>query len=145
MKPTPFDPKTDLAPIPFDERHCQFAEALKEAGLPWKPHVGCFVWDRDGYMKVSSPFPGRIYFILNLGHFLRRFESVENITKRLIWLPTWNQARLLCEKLGVDEKETVDICCSGRRVKAGEELIAIYEILLRKLRKNKKPIVFENE
>ena len=73
MKPTPFNSKTDLPPIPFDLRHCQAAAQLKERGLPWTPHVGCFVWDPDAIMEVTSPFPNRIYFILNLGHFLRIF------------------------------------------------------------------------
>jgi hypothetical protein len=57
MKPTPFNPETDFAPIPFHLRHCQVAAELKQAGLPWTPHVGCFVWDRDGHITASSPFP----------------------------------------------------------------------------------------
>lgn len=56
MKPTPFNPETDLAPIPFDLGHCHLAAELKKAGLPLIPHVGCSVWDRDGYLATSSPF-----------------------------------------------------------------------------------------
>ena len=92
MKPTPFNPETDLAPIPFTEKHCQAASKLKKAGLLWKPHVGCFVWDPEGYIKVDSPFPERIYFILNLGHFLRLFEATKKMVEKLVWLPTWHQA-----------------------------------------------------
>ena len=50
MKSTPFNPETDLPPIPFDELLCKSAASLKAAGLPWKPHVGCFVWDRDEHI-----------------------------------------------------------------------------------------------
>jgi hypothetical protein len=135
MDPTPFNPETDLPPIPFDERHCQIAAALKDAGLPWRPHVGCFVWDRDELIEVGSPFPGRIYFFLNLGNFLRIFETIENITKKLVWPPTWHQARLLCDQLGVDQKELSKLWqCSGE-IKAGDELFGLYEILLERLRK----------
>jgi len=64
------------------------ASELKRAGLPWKPHVGCFLWDRDALIEASSPFPNRIYFILNLEHFLGRFETSEKIAEKLGWLPT---------------------------------------------------------
>ena len=48
MKPLPFDPHKDLAPIPFEARHVELAKELKRLGLPWAPHVGCFVWDGEG-------------------------------------------------------------------------------------------------
>ena len=37
MKPTPFDPATDLAPLPFDERHRDMAFRLKRQGSPGSP------------------------------------------------------------------------------------------------------------
>lgn len=130
MDSTPFNPETDLSPIPFDARHCQVAAALKHAGLPWRPHVGCFVWDHDKLVEASSPFPGRIYFILNVRHFLRIFGTVENMTRRLVWLPTWHQARLLCDQLGVDQRELSKLRhCSGE-IGPGDELIVLYEIIL---------------
>jgi hypothetical protein len=39
MQPTPFNPKSDLPPLPFEDRHCQLAASLKQAGLSWTPHV----------------------------------------------------------------------------------------------------------
>ena len=108
MHATPFNSDSDLAPVPFKKRHCELAAQLKEAGLPWSPHVGCFVWDRDNHINIPSPFPERIYFILNFGRFLEIFESPENIMKKLIWVPTWHQARLLCDKLGIDKNEIMD-------------------------------------
>jgi len=135
MKPTPFDPETDLGPIPFDRRHCLLADALKSAGLDWRPHVGCFVWDPNALIKVSSPFPGRIYFILNLGHFLNSFGSSENIRDQLVWLPTWHQARLVGERIGVERRAITDLWCSGETLPAGEDLLALYELILRALRR----------
>jgi hypothetical protein len=132
MKATPFETATDLPPIPFDEAHCRFAQALKESGLGWKPHVGCFVWDPKGSIEVSSPFPGRIYFILNLGHFLRIFQTLDEIAEKLIWLPTWHQALLLCGKLRVDSKDVAAIWQTNRVLDPGAALLALYGILLKR-------------
>ncbi|MBT8407635.1 MAG: hypothetical protein KJP05_09265 [Deltaproteobacteria bacterium] len=133
MKPTPFNSKTDLPPIPFDLRHCQAAAQLKERGLPWTPHVGCFVWDPDEIIEVTSPFPNRIYFILNLGHFLRIFGSLEKISRKLVWLPTYHQARLLCDQVGVDQEEVSALLASADNIRAGEELLVLYKMILSKL------------
>jgi hypothetical protein len=133
MKPTPFEVATDLPPIPFDEKHCRLAQALKEAGLGWKPHVGCFVWDPKGYIEVSSPFPGRIYFILNLGHFLKIFRTRDEIAEKLTWIPTWHQAYLLCGKLGGDPKDVAAIWQKDRAIDPDEALLALYAILLKRL------------
>ena len=135
MIPTPFDPATDLAPLPFDERHRETAWRLKQAGLAWKPHVGCFVWDREGSIPVDSPFPDRVYFILNLGHFLRLLGTVERVKERLVWLPTWHQARLAAEKLGVDGKALRHIWVGEKTPQPGEELLRLYELLLAALEK----------
>ena len=69
---------TDLEPIPFSSRHCKLAKRLKEKGLDWEPHVGCFVWDENGHISVSSPFPNRIYFIPNLDHFFKSLSSINS-------------------------------------------------------------------
>ena len=137
MKPTPFNPKTDLPPIPFDLRHCQAAAQLKERGLPWTPHVGCFVWDPDEIIEATSPFPSRIYFILNLGHFLRIFGSLEEISRKLVWLPTYHQARLLCDQVGVEQEEVSAVLVSADNIRAGNELLVLYKMILSKLEASK--------
>ena len=139
MKPTPFNPETDLPPIPFDLRHCHAAAQLKQGGLPWTPHVGCFVWDPDEIIEVTSPFPDRIYFILNLGHFLRIFGSFEEICNKLVWLPTYHQARLLCDQVGVDQDEVSAALASPENLGAGNELLALYKMILNKLEARKNP------
>jgi hypothetical protein len=101
MKAIPFDPKKDLAPLPF------------EAG---------------------SPFPEKIYFILSLPRFLSIFGSIEAMREKLVWLPTWHQARLLCRRLGIEDKEIADIWTSGRTMNPGDELQAVYEKLADALR-----------
>jgi len=137
MKPTPFNSETDLPPIPFDLRHCQAAAQLKERGLPWTPHVGCFVWDPDEIMEVTSPFPGRIYFILNLGHFLRIFGSLEEISRKLVWLPTYHQTRLLCDQVGVGQEEVLAVLASADNIRTGNELLVLYKMILSRLEVSK--------
>ena len=133
MKPTPFNPETDLPPIPFDLRHCKAAALLNDRGLTWTPHVGCFVWDPDEIMEVTSPFPSRIYFILNLGHFLRIFGSLEEISRKLVWLPTYHQARLLCDQVGADQEEVSAVLASAASIRAGDELLVLYKMILSRL------------
>jgi len=135
MNPTPFNPETDFPPIPFDERHCRAALQLKEAGLPWRPHVGCFVWDREGWIEVPSPFPEKIYFILNLGHFLRLLGSIEDVVQKLVWLPTWHQARQIGAKLGIEDKELSDIFSGSAVPGPGQDLLALYGKILENLRR----------
>jgi hypothetical protein len=131
MKSTPFDPLKNLAPTPFDERHCEAAARLKVAGLPWMVHTGCFVWDHKGCIEVGSPFPCRIYFILNLGHFLKRFGTTDAMAEHLVWLPTWHQTRLLCDQFDVSPPEALNL----GTLSPGDELIELYERLLTHLRR----------
>lgn len=136
MYSTPFNIEIDLAPIPFDRSHCEMAAQLKKAGLTWRPHVGCFVWDCDEQIKVPSPFPERIYFILNLGRFLEIFESTDMIIEKMIWIPTWHQARLLCDKLGIDKNEIMETMLREKYKIPDDEVLLLYKILLEKLKKN---------
>jgi len=126
MKSTPFDPKKDLAPIPFNREACGAAKIMKQKGLKWQPQVGCFVWDEKKVIEVSSPFPHRIYFVLNLGHFLRRFDTLENMAEQLIWLPTWFQARQICRRLEIPAEKLVEALPSAEEDDPESELLRLY-------------------
>jgi hypothetical protein len=127
MKPTAFNEKTDLSPLPFSKSVCLAAKKLKESGLSWTPHPGCFVWDEEKTIQVPSPFPNHIYFILNLGHFLKLFTDLEQLKKKLIWLPTEHQASLIAEKSGISPKA---IEKSLRVADPVERLISLYNLLI---------------
>ena len=135
MKPIPFDPQKDLAPMAFDKHTCQSALKIKNLGINWQPHVGCFVWDPDNYIGVDSPFPHHIYFILSLPRFISIFGSREAIVGKLVWLPTWHQARLLCRQLKIPDDAVVNIWQSQTSLSSGEELHKIYELIIDALRK----------
>jgi hypothetical protein len=130
IKPVPFNQADDTAPMPFDIRHLRLAEKLKRSGLPFHPHVGCFVWDPEGHVPTQSPFPERVYFILSLPRFIDIFGSLERIAADLVWLPTWHQARLLCERRGVPADRIALIWNREPAPPPGEELLRIYELLL---------------
>jgi hypothetical protein len=89
-------------PIPFDHRLLQRALDMKKSGLPWTPETGCFVWDPQAVIEAPSPFPNRVYFILNMRRFLDIFGNIEAMQDKLVWLPTWSQATQLCRELNVD-------------------------------------------
>jgi len=130
MTPIHFDPKQDLAPMPFDDRICRHARNLKNAGLQWRLHVGCFVWDPENYIKQDSPFPNRIYFVLSLPRFIEIFGDIEKMTEQLVWLPTWHQARLLCSQLGVPDSAVSRLWQEHEALPADEELFYLYSLVM---------------
>ncbi len=136
MHPEPFDESRDYAPTPFDRRHCEMAARLKEAGLRWFVHVGCFAWDAGGVLIDFTPLPNNVYFILNLSIFARALGGVDQIHRKLVWLPTWHQARLLCREHGVPDEAVAAIWSSP--MGPGDELLALYELLLEKLNEHSK-------
>jgi hypothetical protein len=128
-----FNPEIDFAPMPFDDHICQLARQLKATGLKWQPHVGCFVWDPENYIKQDSPFPNRIYFVLSLPRFIEIFGDIEKMVEKLIWLPTWHQARLLCKNLGVPGDTVLNLLQGNDSLSAGEELFRMYGIIMNAL------------
>jgi hypothetical protein len=134
MKSQRFNPEKDLTPMPFDERICRRALEMKQNGLVWRPHVGCFVWDPDENIKPDSPFPGRIYFILSLQRFIDIFETIDQIADKLVWLPTWHQAQLIYQQLVGSETVINNGFSNGRSVSATEALLHIYGLIIDALR-----------
>jgi len=135
MTSTRFNPEKDLAPMPFDKEICHQALDMKKKGLIWRPHVGCFVWDPDEFIKPASPFPDRIYFILSLARFLDIFDTIDQIAQKLVWLPTWHQARLVSRQLGITDENF-----ENRRQRdlaspsPVEELLQIYGLIIEVLK-----------
>lgn len=133
MKPIPFEPATDIAPLPFDQAHLNLARDMKQGGLPWKPHVGCFVWDHDGQIEAKSPFPLQVYFILSLPRFIDIFGSTESVAEQLVWVPTWHQARRLADGFGVAAEAVAGLWTFETAASPGEELLGIYRLILQRL------------
>lgn len=134
MKTKRFNAEKDLAPMPFDEGICRKALEMKKSGLTWQPHVGCFVWDPDQFIKPASPFPGRIYFILSLQRFIEIFESIEQIRAKLVWLPTWHQARLICRQLAISDEAIQEGRKKDGVLSPDEDLLYVYELIVEALK-----------
>ena len=134
MKTKRFNPEKDLAPMPFDESICRKALEMKKSGLTWQPHVGCFVWDPDEFIKPASPFPGRIYFILSLQRFIEIFDSTEEIAAKLVWLPTWHQAGMICRQLGISDEAIEKERKKGDALSASDDLLRIYGLIIKALK-----------
>ena len=130
MKPIPFDSDSDLAPIAFDQRTLSLAYDLKTAGLEWHPHVGCFVWDRERHIHPDSPFPNNVYFILSLPRFIELLGTRASIAEKMVWIPTWHQARLLCRQLGLTDESIAAMWHRRKELPAGEDVCSLYELLI---------------
>ena len=130
-----FNPEEDFATMPFDRQICWKALEMKNCGLVWRPHVGCFVWDPEKTIKPDSPFPDRIYFILSLKRFIDIFNTIDRMADELVWLPTYHQALELYRQLtgteGVNNKRGPE----DPALSAVEELIHIYEMIINALNK----------
>ena len=125
-----FNPDEDFAPMPFDKQICLKALEMKNSGLVWRPHVGCFVWDPDEFIKPDSPFPDRIYFILSLKRFIDLFESIDRIAEKLVWLPTYNQALDLYRQLAGTEAVKNRKGPEDPALSAIDELLQIYGLII---------------
>ena len=116
--------------MPLDEHICLKALEMKKNKLVWRPHVGCFVWDPGEIIQPASPFPGRIYFILSMTRFINIFGSIDQIASKLVWLPTWHQARLVYQKLEATDNVMEISRPEGHTISINEELLQIYELII---------------
>jgi len=132
-----WDSESHIPSIPFNGEHYRLAARMKEAGLPWEPQVGCFVWDREGRIETGTPFGDGIYFILDLKPFLRRFGTTEMMSKTLVWLPDWHQALWICELLGIDDDAITSVSVGINPTDAGEILLGLYNLILMALERTK--------
>lgn len=127
------------SPIPMDDRLLDLAWDLKAAGLPWEPEVGCFVWDRQGIIASPSPFPKRIYFILSMKRFLSIFGDVDEMKRRLVWLPTWYQARQIIHRLQTRDMDRGLQRHANQSASPEAELIGLYQHILQHFQVSDQP------
>lgn len=113
----------------FSDEELELAQLLKAFGMEWTPRVGCFVLDQSELIEVPSPFQERVYFILDMKHFLRRAASIEELKERVCWLPTWEQARKLLRDLGVPDSAVNQRLTESRAIVDGTERLELYRML----------------
>ena len=126
-----------ISSIPFNSQHCRLAARMKEAGLPWEPQVGCFVWDKTNKIDAPSPFGENIYYILDLKPFLRRFGTADTMSKALVWLPDWHQTLWICKRLGIDDDAITAASLDVNPSDASAILLGLYNLILMALERTK--------
>ena len=117
----------------FSAAQIQLAHQLKEAGLPWEPAVGHYVHDPTELIEQRSPFQPRVYFILDLKHFLRRAGTPAGLAERLVWLPQWHQVRGLLREQGVTNATVQARLVESAALLSGQELTELYRLLRERL------------
>ena len=77
-------------------------------------------------IEKPSHFQDRVFFILDLKHFLRRMGSVDGLKKTLTWLPTWYDARYLLQSHGVSDDQVADSLREAQAIERKTELLTLY-------------------
>lgn len=119
--------------IKFTDLDIELAKAIKKAGFDWKPKPGHFVLDDDQVFHHTSPFQEHVFFILDLQHFLRYAGSIEGMKSRLVWLPTWHDAREQLRKLGITDHMMALYLHDKRAIENGKELEWLLRLWLEKI------------
>ena len=113
----------------FSPAEIELGRELKRQGLLWAPRPGHYVWDETGVIQQTSPFHDRVFFILDLKHFLRRTSTIENLQKMFYWLPTWQDAREILESLGITSPEIADRLLEEKAVEQNQERLVLYRMI----------------
>lgn len=111
----------------FSRRLIELADQFRDGGVPWQPGPGQYVLDREGIVQRESPFQEGVYFILNYPHFVKLAGGPEAFRRRLLWLPTWDQARQLLRDAGVSDAEQEARLLQRGAIAEGNELTCLYE------------------
>ncbi|MBN8601831.1 MAG: hypothetical protein E6R05_05470 [Candidatus Moraniibacteriota bacterium] len=117
----------------FTDLDIELAKAIKKAGFNWKPEPGHFVLDDDQVFHHASPFQDHVFFILDLQHFLRYTGSIDGMKSRLVWLPSWHDAREQLRKLGVTDALMAAYLHDHKAIENGNELEWLLRLWLEKI------------
>ena len=114
--------------VRFTDEELDLAQLFKAYGLDWTPEVGHFVLDQSELIEAESPFQDRVFFILDLKHFLRRSETIENLKEGMCWLPTWEQMRELLREHDVSDLQVSEHLRETNAVELGAERLELYRL-----------------
>ncbi|WP_168566396.1 hypothetical protein [Crateriforma spongiae] len=117
----------------FSRMEIELARQLKGDGLNWTPAVGHFVWDENGLIEADSPFHDRVFFILDMKHFLRRSKTIEALQDACVWLPTWEDARDWLIQHGVDDALIAQRLQQEKAIESRTERLVLYRMIAENL------------
>lgn len=113
----------------FSESEIELAQLFKAYGLDWSPAPGHYVLDQSAVIECGSPFQERVFFILDLKHFLRRCGTLSELKQRMCWLPDWDQARQILRELSVDSRFIAERLQQSRAIESGTERLELYRLI----------------
>ncbi len=113
----------------FSSEELELAQLFKAFGLDWTPRPGMYVLDQSDLIECPSPFQDRVFFILDLKHFLRRSGTIEQLKDRVCWLPTWEHARKILADLGVPAAPIAQRLVDSRALIDGTERLELYRMI----------------
>jgi len=113
----------------FTDGEIALARQLREAGLAWEPKAGHYVYDETGFCTQTSPFQDKVYFILNYDYFMKAVGGVERFKEIMLWLPTWDDARMLLQSLGVANESIAEQLAQQRAIALGSERFVLYQLI----------------
>jgi hypothetical protein len=119
----------------FSEEQIEIARQMRDAGLVWEPAVGHYVYDETGLIDAPSPFQENVYFILDMKHFLRRSGTVEELKRRVFWLPQWHQVRQIARDCNISDAAQAERLRQNNALESGDELSLLYGMVLDALKK----------
>lgn len=70
---------------------------------------------------------------MSLQRFIEIFESIEQMPAKLVWLPTWHQAGLICRQLGISDEALAERRKKDDALTPGEDLLHIYGLIIEAL------------
>ena len=109
----------------FSRQEIAFAFKLRDAGLDWSPYPGSYIWDANKKIRPTSPFQRGVYFLLDVDCFIAFFGGVENLKRAVVWLPTWEQCRIVLEHYGATHQEIA----SRLRSEKNLERLTLYKLI----------------
>lgn len=108
----------------FTEQQLKLACQLKDSNLIWEPRTGQYVYDSQKYLRQGSPFQPHVYYLHDLSCFVDHVGSFDELSKWLVWLPTFEESRELL-KLSPDVTRKIE-----EAVLNSEELNLLYKMLI---------------
>lgn len=114
----------------FSDRLIELAVRLHSSRHEWKPAPGHYVLDPHRIVERASPFQERIYFVLNYPHFVRLAGGEDQFREKLVWLPTFEQARELLRSIGVSNVQQQQLLIETDSIAENRELETLYEAIV---------------
>jgi hypothetical protein len=113
----------------FSDEEIELAQLFKAYGLEWEPRCGQYVLDQSELIECASPFQPRVFFILDLRHFLRRAGTVEELKRRLCWLPDWQDCRQLLQHMGLGSEVVARRLAASCAIEDNCERLELYRLI----------------